>query len=66
MRRAFVDCWGGGKIIATYDFGLPQAILPGKSPDNAELIEEARSQLTNDRLAFPPYDGITFKVRYSN
>ena len=28
-----------------------------------KLIDEAMSQLTTGRIAFPPYHGITFKVR---
>ena len=66
MRQVFVECWSGGKLIKTYDFGVPDAILPGKPPGPDALVGEAKTMLTNDRLAFPPYDGITFKVRWSS
>jgi hypothetical protein len=38
--------------------------MPGILPDGRDLRSEAQSQLTNDRLAFPPYDDISFLVRY--
>jgi hypothetical protein len=39
-------------------------MVPGLPPERNKLIEEAKSNLTTERLAFPPYEGITFDVRY--
>ncbi len=33
-------------------------------PPYEKLIGDAKTNLTNEGLAFPPYDGITFRVRY--
>lgn len=32
--------------------------------DETQKSQSAKSQLTTDQLAFPPYDDITFTVRY--
>ena len=63
VRKIFVDCWRNGKRIASFEYGLPIALLPGLPKDRNKLIDEAMSQLTTGRIAFPPYHGITFKVR---
>jgi hypothetical protein len=49
---------------ASYEFGWPIGLLPGVPPERNPLIDQAKSQLTNARIASPPYDGITFDVRY--
>ena len=64
MKKIFVDCWRGGKLIASYEFGWPIGLLPGAPPERNRLIDQAKSLLTSNRIASPPYDGITFGVRY--
>jgi hypothetical protein len=64
VTKIFVDCRRDGKLIASYEYGLPIGLLPGTPPDTRSLIEQSKSQLTTDRVAFPQYDGITFRVRY--
>jgi hypothetical protein len=64
VKKIFVDCRRGGKLIASYEHGWPIAVLPVPAPDRKLLIDQAKSQLTTDRLASPPYDDITFEVRY--
>jgi hypothetical protein len=64
VQKIIVECRRGSELIATYEYGSPIPMIPGILPDGSELKSEAQSQLTNDRLAFPPYDDIAFLVRY--
>jgi isopropylmalate/homocitrate/citramalate synthase len=64
MKKAFVDCRRNGQSIRVYDFGLPDTLGPTVPPERKELIDQAKTALTNERLAFPPYDDIEFDVRY--
>ena len=64
VKTIFLDCWRRGKLIASHEYGLATGMLPGTSMDKDTLIDQSKSQLTTDELAFPPYDGITFSVRY--
>ena len=64
VKKIFVDCSRGGKIIASYEYGWPIGLLTSNLPDRQPLIDEAKTQLTTDRLAAPPYDGVTFSIRY--
>jgi hypothetical protein len=63
LRLVYVKCWRGGQLLATYEFGVPgSAAAPPILPDTATLTAEAQTNLANERLAFPPYDGIRFEV----
>jgi len=62
MRRV-VDCRRNGVLIRIYKFALVETKVPMRQPDPRELEEECKSLLTRDRLAFAPYDGITFTHR---
>ena len=64
VRKIIVECRRGSELIATCEYGSPIPMVPGILPDGSDLKSEAQSQLTNDRLAFPPYDDISFLVRY--
>jgi hypothetical protein len=64
MKKVFVDCVREGKIIATYDFGYGETIGPSARPSHETVVNSARSNLTSERIAFPPYAGIEFKVRW--
>ncbi|HEY3638775.1 MAG TPA: hypothetical protein VGK90_11540 [Rhizomicrobium sp.] len=59
-----VDCSFTGRVIQSYEFGCPVPAdgLPA-IPNNADLIEQAKSNLTTERLAAPPYEGWSFAVR---
>jgi hypothetical protein len=60
----FVDCFSVDTIIRTYEFGCPvNAAGVASQPSNEDLISEAKSNLTCEKLAKPPYDGIKFVVR---
>jgi hypothetical protein len=62
MRKVFVKCWRRRQLLATYEFRVPASISSPPLFDGAELISDAKSQLTTDRLAFPPYDDIRCEV----
>jgi hypothetical protein len=63
-KQVFVDCVREGQVIASYDFGYGETIGPSARPDHPSLIAEAKSNLTSQRIAHPPYAGIEFKVRW--
>lgn len=63
-RTVTVECWRGGQLIASYDSVLTGTLAaPPPAPDKEQLINDAKTQLTNDRLAFPPYTDIEFRIR---
>jgi hypothetical protein len=63
MATAYVKCLKDGEELITYDFGYADNFGVAK-PTHESLVNEAKSQLTTDRLAFPPYDDVTFRVTY--
>jgi hypothetical protein len=36
-----------------------------RQPTSKELKDQANTTLTTDKLAFPPYAGIKFKIEYT-
>jgi hypothetical protein len=62
-RTIFVDCFRDGTLIRTYDFLCPATVGPTTPPRDEELISLARTNLSNERLATFPFDGIRFVVR---
>jgi len=64
VKKIWVHCKRDGQVIASYDFGLAESLGPSSPPERSALILEAKTNLTNQGIAFPPYDGITFDVRY--
>lgn len=64
IQKISVDCRRRGELIASYKYGLPAEMgAPLALSDEERLIDQAKEQLTNDRLAFPPHDDITFHIR---
>lgn len=63
LKKVFVDCVHDGRVIASYQFGYGETTAPTAPPTHQSLVAKAKTNLTNERLAFPPYDGIEFKVR---
>ena len=64
MYTVWVHCYRRGTHIRTYDFGVPipldaSAYTP---PAREQLEADAKTQLTDEGLAAPPYDGITFRI----
>jgi hypothetical protein len=59
----FVDCFRDGTLMRTYDFLCPATLGPTTPPRDEDLILEAKNNLSTERLAAPPYDGIRFVVR---
>jgi len=64
MKQAIVECVRDGEVIAAYEFGIPESIGPTTPPSHASLVEEAKVNLSNHRLAAPPWEGITFRVKW--
>ena len=64
VKKILVDCRRNGESIRVYDFGWPIGMVPGPPPDRNSLIDEAKSNLTTERLAFPPWEDIEFEVYY--
>lgn len=60
----FVDCMLNGKLVRTYDFLCPASLAgsPVLPPDD-HFIEEAKTNLSNERLAAPPFSGMKFVIR---
>jgi hypothetical protein len=64
LKRVFVDCVRDGQVVASYDFGYAETQGPSMPPNHQSLIAEAKTNLTNQAIAYPPYAGIEFKVRW--
>ncbi len=64
MKKIRVHCYQKGTHIMLYEFGVEEplnaaAVAP---PTTQSLESEAKSNLTTEGLAFPPYADITFKI----
>lgn len=60
-EKYFVECKAdSGALLRTYDFTVTKEI---SAPlDEAQLIDEAKNNLTSEGLARPPYTGIKFRI----
>lgn len=66
IKKVWVYCYQGYTLLRSYDFGVP---VPADErafqlPQRERLESDAKTFLTNERLAFPPYTGISFKIDY--
>ena len=59
----YVDCLRDGMLIRTYDFLCPATLGPSAPPADEQLILQAKDNLSTERLAAPPFEGIKFEVR---
>jgi hypothetical protein len=60
----FVDCMRDGKIIRTYDFRCPASLgAPPVLPPHDHFIEHAKTNLSTEQLAAPPFAGMKFVIR---
>jgi len=64
LKRVFVDCVRDGRVIASYDFAYGETIGPSQPPGHQQFVAGAKENLTSLGVAFPPYAGIEFKVRW--
>jgi hypothetical protein len=64
MKNALVHCRRDGESIRIYEFGLSDTLGLTVHPSEKELIDQAKSNLTTERLAFPPWADIEFEVYY--
>jgi hypothetical protein len=60
----WVHCYKGGTLLRSYDFPVPATLNDAavQLPANASLEAQAKTNLTNEHLAWPPYAEITFKI----
>jgi hypothetical protein len=58
-----VDCMRDGKVIASYPLSWARTRGPSPPPPRKKLIDEAKSNLSVERKAAPPFEGITFEIR---
>jgi hypothetical protein len=66
MKIVWVHCYREGSLLRSYDFGIPVPADPRALmlPSRDELEAQAKTHLTTERLAFPPYEGIRFEIEY--
>lgn len=64
LKQVFVECVRDGQVIASYSFGYAETLGPSMPPSHQSLIAEAKTNLTNQAIAYPPYAGIEFKIRW--
>jgi hypothetical protein len=59
-----VECLRDGGIAKSYDLPCPIPLSGDfHPPPQSQLINEAKDNLMNERLAAPPFEGWTFRVR---
>lgn len=63
VAKIHVDCLLNGELLKSYELDAPPDEAPGIPASSKGLEAEAMTSLTNDGIAYPPYDGITIKVR---
>jgi hypothetical protein len=62
--RYLVDCKRGGRLLATCEFAQMITLAgPPPQPDRGSLEMQAKDNLAEERLAVPPFDGVTFHIR---
>ena len=52
----------GGELIAAYPLSYAKTLAPSLPPTRESLIEEAKMNLSNERLARPPFEDIRFQI----
>jgi hypothetical protein len=59
-----VYCLRDGKVIGgPYLLSYARTLGPSSPPPSERLIEDAKTNLSSEGLASPPFDGITFEIR---
>jgi hypothetical protein len=66
MRKALVHCYRDGTRFKSYELGIPETMNDAavQQPTRKELEDQAKTNLTTERVATPPYAGITFEIEY--
>jgi len=66
IKKIWIHCYRDGAPLRSYDFGVPVPADPSafQWPSREPLEAAAKTQLTTERLAFPPYDGIRFEIEH--
>lgn len=60
----WVHCYKGGTLLRSYDFPVPATLNDTvvQLPTSASLEAQAKTNLTNEHLALPPYTEISFEI----
>jgi hypothetical protein len=66
MRKIWVHCYKEGTILRSYDFGVGETLNDSavQQPARKSLEDQAKTNLTNESLDFPPYAGISFEIEF--
>lgn len=66
MRTIWVHCYRDGTHLKSYDVKVPETMNDAavRQPAAKELEDQAKNNLTNEGLVFPPYAGISFEIEY--
>jgi hypothetical protein len=66
MRTIWVHCYRDESLLRSSDFRVPETLNDAAvaQPTARELEDQAKTNLANERLAFPPYSGITLEIEY--
>jgi len=66
IKTTWVHCYRDGTLLRSYDFGAPLPVDASafQWPSRESLEAEVKTNLTTERLAFPPYEGIRFEIEY--
>ena len=64
MRKIWVHCYQGDTLLMSYDFGVTETLDDAtlRRPSRKDLEANVKTNLTNEGVAWPPYDGIEFKI----
>ncbi len=60
----WVHCYKGGTLLRSYDFSVPATLNDAgvQLSASASLEAQAKTNLTNEHLAWPPYAEISFNI----
>jgi hypothetical protein len=58
-----VYCLRDGAVIASYPLSSARTVRPSSPPSGETLIKEAKTNLSTEGKASPPFEGITFEIR---
>jgi hypothetical protein len=62
LVQVSVECWRGGKLLASYSMEYVVTLGAPATTPTESFISEAKTNLSNERLAQPPFDDIQFKL----
>ena len=66
MQLILVRCFRGDTLLRSYELGWPETLNDAavSRPTRERLEADAKTNLIDERLAAPPYAGISFKIEF--